>query len=1199
MHRLADRKALADRRLQAWHVYSAVGTLIAVAYLLSPSQNMRFLLHLLLISSTPVAFLTGMFMRRPKRPLPWYLLTLSTLMVVLASLTFVYYEIVVGISTPFPSMADAFFIASYLCGAAALLLVQRRRLFHDQASVVDPIVIVVGAGMLSWLFLMKPYAEDTSLTSIQQVVSITYPLMDLLLLAVVMRMLLASGDRPVAFYTLSLGFMSTFAFDTVYVATTLAGTYEEGSIINSLELLFFILVGVSALHPSMTEMSDRSAVDHVETRLTRRRLSLLAVASLTAPGVLVFEAALGKPIDVPVIAGGSAVLFLLVLIRMAGIMQAREQAIDHEKTVRRIAAELTAAPDRESQYTATLEAAREVLGKGREAWIGIVSGSEDEATLVAATDATKRGQIRLNKYSPAVRESLLEGRLIEVEHLYMDGYPNDTGPSNSSAETVIIVPLLVQVQLRGAILVVTASTVPEGVKVTLEALGRELALALQSAALTEEIHRRKGEQRFKALIQNSSDIIAVIAADNTFLYQSPSIEWILGHNPENINDQRVSISELIHPEDLSDVKVAVAEAMHEPNASATHEVRLRHRDGSWRLCEATLRGLPDYPEVSGVVMNARDITERKRAEAALRESEASLAEAQRIANIGNYEFNMTTGELSWSDELYRILGFTPGEVVPSLERLTEMTHPDDRHLLQWGIASMSHGKPSSDLSLRLQRPDGAERIIYARVKLDVGEQGELVRVIGTAQDITERRMLEEQISYQAFHDFLTGLPNRTLLKERLDHALGSAYPRKDSVAILFLDLDNFKYVNDSMGHEVGDKLLVGVVQRLKDCLRAEDTLARFGGDEFTVLLENVGGADEAIRVAERMLAGMQLPVVLEGQEIFVEVSIGIAVSFSSKESSEELMRNADMAMYEAKKDGKGRYRVFDFGMEEVARGRLELESALRRALERDELKLNYQPVISLTDGTLIGFEALLRWNHPVFGPVPPAEFIPLAEETRLIVPIGRWVLREACRQSREWQSLHNCQSERVSLISVNLSVRQFQSPGFVDDVRDALEESGLEPESLVLEITESVALNEAPSTAATLNGLKELGVGLAIDDFGTGYSSLSYLRRLQADFLKMDRSFIEKLGEDPDDTVLVSGVINLAQSLGLKVVGEGVEEPEQVLWLRDLGCDLAQGFYFQGPLPSETAGELLEKPRSAAFGSTLPESLSQGPWDLK
>jgi diguanylate cyclase (GGDEF)-like protein len=441
-----------------------------------------------------------------------------------------------------------------------------------------------------------------------------------------------------------------------------------------------------------------------------------------------------------------------------------------------------------------------------------------------------------------------------------------------------------------------------------------------------------------------------------------------------------------------------------------------------------------------------------------------------------------------------------------------------------------------------------------------------------ARALEAERELEEQLRHQAFHDRLTGLANRARFMDRLDHARQRSARHGQGLAVLFMDIDDFKSVNDSLGHPVGDRLLIEVAGRVEGNLRPGDTAARFGGDEFAVLLEDVASPDAAAVVAERIIEALRPPLVLDDREVFVRASVGISMGVGNDDPN-ELVRRADVAMYAAKADGKGRFATYDLEMDTSLVGRLQLASELQRAVERKEFVLHYQPSVVLETGRIAGVEALVRWQHPVRGIVPPAEFVPVAEETGLILPIGRWVLNEACVQARKWQQAYP--SEMPLTMAVNISARQVHQPGLLDVVRDALRDSGLPPESLVLEITETLMMQDAELAIARLNELKELGVRIAIDDFGTGYSSLSYLRRFPVDILKVDKSFIDGVSRQGKERELAQSIIELGQTLNMEIVAEGVEHAEQLGWLQSRHCTLGQGYYFSEPVAADALAALL------------------------
>jgi diguanylate cyclase (GGDEF)-like protein len=452
-----------------------------------------------------------------------------------------------------------------------------------------------------------------------------------------------------------------------------------------------------------------------------------------------------------------------------------------------------------------------------------------------------------------------------------------------------------------------------------------------------------------------------------------------------------------------------------------------------------------------------------------------------------------------------------------------------------------------------------------------------------AQEINQFPQKVDLLTRQAFQDALTGLPNRGLFMDRLAHALARTERRPQHVAVLFLDIDRFKVINDSLGHGVGDQVLGELSRRLTECVRPEDTIARLGGDEFAILLEDLDDAAGATAVAERVGKALEAPFLLEGREVVVTMSVGVALTTRRPIAPEELLRDADLAMYRAKGKGKNRYEVFDTDTGAPAIHRLDLELDLRSAVARDEFRLHYQPVVQLETGRVTEFEALVRWQHKDRGLLNPEAFIGLTEETGLIIPLGEWVLTEACRQARLWQEQRP--SDPPLTIGVNLSARQLQDPDLIGLVSRVLADSELDPRSLKLEITESVVMQDAPATLATLHTLRELGIRLAIDDFGTGYSSLGYLKRFPIDSLKIDRSFVEGIVTDAEDAAIVQAVISVARSLGLSVTAEGIENEAQLRRLKELGCDRGQGFYFGQPLAADIVFESLDRHPSVV---TLP-----------
>jgi diguanylate cyclase (GGDEF)-like protein/PAS domain S-box-containing protein len=601
----------------------------------------------------------------------------------------------------------------------------------------------------------------------------------------------------------------------------------------------------------------------------------------------------------------------------------------------------------------------------------------------------------------------------------------------------------------------------------------------------------------------------------------------------------------------------------------------------WRLSETER-----VRATSAQGQRVREQAAREAAEAELRVEQAALVarrqSEERFRALAHNTADLITivaadGVLTYQSPAAELVwGYLPA----ALEGVDVLglVHPDDESGAQAFLAEV-YRQPGTNLTteLRLRRADGSWRACEV-VGNNLLNEPSVSGVVVTWRDVTARKDFEEQLTRMAFHDSLTGLANRALMTDRLQQALARAERQFGRLALLFLDLDNFKTINDSLGHDAGDELLIAVAARLRACLRGEDTAARLGGDEFTILLEEVSDSAEAVAAAERITTAFSNPFCLRGRDVYVTASVGVAVSQTRGASAEALLRSADLALYRAKASGKACLALYEPGMEANALDRLELETDLRHAVERQEFRLEYQPIFSILDGRLTEVEALVRWQHPTRGLLAPAVFIPLAEENGLILPIGRWVLEEACRQARLWQDSFT--EGPPPIMDVNLSARQFQQPDLVSEIIRILDATGLEARNLKLEITESVLMDDADASLKTMQALRSLGIRLAVDDFGTGYSSLSYLQRFPVDTLKIDRSFVNALGRDPQSRAIVQSVVLLAKTLGLDVTGEGVETTAQEAELRFLGCDQGQGFLFARPVPVDVLEAMLSGHRA-------------------
>ena len=1051
---------------RAWLIYLCAGLGSLLLWELVPALKIGPVFNVIAFSS-PVAMVLAVRLWKPAVRWPWYLFALGTVLFVAGDVITYNYERFFHTELPFPSIGDVSYLAVYPALIAGLLwLVRRRNPGRDRESFIDSLIVAIGIGVISWVFLMSPVAADAQSTLIEKLVSMAYPFMDLMLVTVVIRLAVGAGRRPPAFYLLAGAAVCLLLTDSVYTFISIKGiVYNQSGLLEAGWGVFYLLWGAAALHPSMHTLSDRAP--DPEVRLTRTRLIVLGVASLTAQFVRVVQLIRNEQSDLWVITSATVTLFILVVVRMSGLVRKLEDTTSREKALRAAGASLVTATNRESIYTAAIEAARTLAGPESGVRVLIAPEAEEEGEDVVAGYGVVAASGGLEHVVGArIEESALPLDALSQLHTYESTRATIESPQlvedlgmPEGTSYLIASPLFMMDELRGVIVVAGAGTLGKANRDGLQALSSQVALALESAAVTEQLLRRQSEARFSSLVQNSTDVIMVVDADSTIRFMSPSVERVLGYT--GIELEGTKLTERIHPDDKANVLLFLtAGARDNDSHPALTEFRMRHRDDFWLHVETLRTNLLHDENVKGIVLNTRDVSERK--------------------------------------------------------------------------------------------------------------------------------AFEEQLAHQAFHDSVTGLANRALFKDRVEHALERQSRADKPVSVLFMDLDDFKTINDSLGHAAGDRLLGEVGDRLKNCLRTADTAARLGGDEFAILLEDGGDGVEAAEVAGRILASLDGPFHLETKDVFVRASIGIASAEHTQkigpEGAEELLRNADVAMYMAKEAGKGRYQVFEPAMHDTALKRLELKADLQRAVDNEEFILHYQPVIELQSGAVEGFEALLRWNHPTRGMVPPLDFIPLAEETGLIVPIGRWVLQEATIQAKDLQDRYPT-TPPLSM-AVNLSARQLQRPELVGEVSDILVRTQLDPDSLVLEITESVMMEDMELSIQRLAELKKLGVRLAVDDFGTGYSSLNYIRRFPVDILKVDKSFVDGVNEGGEESALTAAIIELAGILKLRPVAEGIERADQLERLLDLKCDLGQGFYFAKPLPLAGVDELLTARSSLASRET-------------
>ena len=1038
-------------------IYLAGGVVTTAVFIFVPGWQVGPLFNAIAISS-PIVILIAVRVWKPDARWPWYLFALGQALFVAGDvITYNYDRFFDCVEClPFPSIGDVFYLSVYPCLVfGILLLVRWRNPGGDRESVIDSLIVAIGIGTLSWVFLLSPLAQDAESSLLEKLTAMAYPVMDLILLTVVVRLAIGGGRRATSFYLLAAAALALFVTDFRYSYISVTGDiYDQSGILETGWATFYVLWGAAALHGSMRTLSAR--VQDVDPKLSRGRLAILALASLLAPSVMMLQHLTRNTADLPVLIGASGVLFLLVVMRISGLVRKQEQSAVRERALRGAGTALVTATNREGIYAAALQAATSIAGPGSVIRV-LASDDEPERFSVVAASGGEEDVIR-QTISLSILPSWKRDRLKSHRSYEVPSHEAElAGPLGFPQEctTLLSGPLFMKDELRGLLVVGSPAPLARPNRDTLEALMSQVALALDSAALTEDLLRQQTEARFRSLVQNSTDVVMVVDVDSTVRYVSPSVQGVFGYQAEELEGTK--LTSLIHPDDKAQVIQFLTPSSRDGGTTTQLiESRMRHRDDFWLHVETLRTDLMHDPNVKGIVLNSRDVSERK--------------------------------------------------------------------------------------------------------------------------------AFEEQLSHQAFHDSITGLANRALFRDRVEHALERLTRNETPMSVLFMDLDDFKTINDSLGHAAGDRLLGEVGERLRTCLRTPDTAARLGGDEFAILLEDGGEGIGAADVASRILKALEAPFQLDGKEVFIRASIGIATSDSGlaigPEGAEELLRNADVAMYIAKEAGKNRYQIFEPKMHDTALRRLELKADLQRAVDNEEFDLHFQPVLRLATGEIEGFEALIRWNHPTRGLVMPQDFIPLAEETGLVVPIGSWVLREACARGRELQPVDP--GEQPLHVAVNLSARQLQRPDIVSETARVLLETGLAPECLVLEITESVMMQDMALSNERLTQLRKLGVKLAVDDFGTGYSSLNYIRRFPVDILKVDKSFVDGVSEGGEESALTAAIIELAGILNLRPVAEGIERADQLEKLLELNCELGQGFYFSAPLPLDGAKELLRTRRILA-----------------
>jgi diguanylate cyclase (GGDEF)-like protein/PAS domain S-box-containing protein len=994
--------------------------------------------------SSVLAIVAGVVVNRPARALPWLLLAAANLSFAAGQLSFLVLTEVMRVTVPFPSFADILYLSTYpLYAVGVFIFIRWRTAGSDRRSLIDALTITAGLALLSWIYIVLPNVHNLSLSWVQKCFAMAYPLGDVLVLAMLTRLLAPGGIKARSVQLLTIGTIGMLASDVSYGLIQLHGTFRSGTVVDLGWAIFYVAWGAAALHPTMTDLTRPVSRRPVE--VSPLRLAILMLASFIAPVVLLIQSLQNGDQDASVIAVFSALLYLLVLSRLWDVATSHRRGLDRERVLRRAGVSLASAVTVEEAAATVQGAAADLLGPrtgplGAESRDVLLAVWDGGVLNVAGAGRSDHVQLREQAETWLPLLSGSSPRLMTVGDL-----GEQATALRPDADAVLLCPLTLEDRPSGDPLIGMLAVSGEhrmlaDLSATMEILASQAALAVERLTLNREVIRQGNQAYFRTLVQDTSDAILIVDETGKVRYATPSAAAIFG-----------------------DVSV----------------------DGS---------------------------------------------------------------------------------------QLLDLVGPMERDVVAAGLARMrDHTEKRPYVDWRVARADG--KIVQVEVRFsDLRQESTVGGLVLTLRDVTERRELENTLTHLAFHDALTGLPNRLLFQDRIAHALGQARREATVAAVLFVDLDDFKVVNDTMGHGIGDELLVAVGQRLSGVVRAADTAARLGGDEFAILIEHLPDAAAAEVFAERVVQAFSAPFVLDGGSVLARATVGIATTRDGSDVT-DLLRHADLALYAAKAAGKRRWQRYRPVLSAGLARRRELQTALEEAVADSAFTLVYQPIVTLTSGEIAGFEALIRWPHPSWGMLQPGQFIAVAEETGAIVPIGSWVLDRACADLAGW--LRTSKHHPSLYVSVNVSARQFREASFVDGVRRVLDTSGLPASALMLELTESILLPHEERIRSDLAELRAGGIRLAIDDFGTGYSSLSYLKGLPADVIKIDKSFVDDIETVEPQRALVDGIIRMARTLKLGVIAEGIEHDAQRDRLVAMGCRYGQGFLLGMPMAAGEAEALV------------------------
>ena len=1099
----------------------------------------------------------GIRINKPPHPVTWRLIMLAIILFLGADVIAKVQPLLTGQALPYPSFADGANAVGYvICLLAGVTVVRRRSRRSDPTSLIDAGIVTGGIAALAWAFVIVPDLQDPTSSALGRGTNVFFDVLSMALIAIVVRLAFGPGIRNGSWYCLASAVASALASDLMLAVWSESG--RGGTLVNlsnGLAAWACASLAAASLHPGMGQLTDH-IVESIPPMSTSR-LSTMIASSMVAPVILLLHST-GRSFTFTVgVVMAWAVLCALIVIRMAGLVRVRERIARVESIMRQASTDMVTATSRDELCGIAGQAAHRLLDSADIAgsvYIGFVQGQELVVQMVDS-DA------HWTSVPQVVQSSILLDAVDSAAYYELTTVEINSLPEALRATWVGVFSMSAYLQTKGLLLLRSSEQLPVPIVSGCESLAHLMALSIDAFAAAALQHQKTAELRFQQLFEHSADIVAVLGHDGSPGFVSPSAGRLLHINRDRL--AQVDLRELVHPADAPYYDELVHSA--ELHGGLPVEIRLRVNDSTWKWFDVVARNLTTVPEVGSVVVTARDITDRKDADEKLATSERRFRSLVQNSSdiISTVDMNFT---VTWIGEsVDSLLGFKPSEIVG--RTVLALVDPRSQKTLLAAFKQLESSYTTiTHATVQLVSRAGTTRT-FALTLSDRRSDDAVGQIVLNARDVTDEMTLQDDLRYRALHDDLTGLPNRVLLRDRVKVALDRRPSVGNLLAVLFIDVDDFKTVNDSLGHAVGDELLRQAAERLQAWCRKEDTPGRLGGDEFAVLIESAATAQEVIQISERIRNAFRAPFVVGRRRLTVAASVGVALSDTPDPlTPDDLLRNADAAMYVAKSRGKNRVEVFEPSMHLHAFDRLELKEDLVWAVARQELRLHYQPLVELASGRVSGYEALVRWQHPTRGLLPPMSFIPLAEETTLIDGIGWWALETAIRQLREWR-----RDGRDLTVAVNLSARQLDTAEIVVDVGSLLRSAGVAPARLTIELTESAVVG--PDARLRLEALRALGIRIAADDFGTGVASYASLQQLPFTAVKIDKSLIDGLAMPGRAATQVRSIIEMAHDSDLVVVAEGIEHQDQATILAELGCDFGQGYLFGRPAPPDEISE--------------------------